>query len=341
MTAPRARHTCENPNVRRLQFLDPPQTRAPVSQAAPTTPLQLAVVSLVVLSMGAITGVVAWRGFLLPDGVPGALEAKAQFAGLAWSILCFALAAFGVSGRLARTGRSRVAAHWGISGALVVYGVVSTIAFMAGAPPRTWWAAPFPVAALVLSIYPSAMALNGIYGFRRGTHDADGYPLDRPGYRKPPTPAVTPRRLPVPVHPNVRKLAAVPAGIACLFYVLLWAFTAAEGPDLTYGPGILLLLSVISAVINVGVGALAEVERDSSRKLTWGLLTFPILCCLMGIGLSFGIWHEESGVARAIAVVPLVWLGATMALHRFAARTRAEAYADIVRELKSGRSAII
>lgn len=302
------------------------------------TTLQLAVACSVVSSLGAITGGLAWRGFLSPDGAPGALEANAQFVGLAWSIVCFALTAHGVSSTLARTVNSRVAAHWGISATLLVYGTVSTIAFTTGAPLRMWWAVPFPVVALLLSLYPSAMALNGIYGFRRGTHDADGYPLDRPGYRKPPAPAVTPRQLPVPVHPKVRTLAAVPAGIACLFYAVLWSFTPAEGPDLTYGPGILLFLSVMSAVINVGVGALPEMQREN-RRLLRRLLVFPILCFLMGTGLSFGVWHEGTGFARAIAVVPLVWLGATVGLHWFAARTRAEAYAGIVRECTSSRPA--
>lgn len=339
MTTPRGGLAGENPTVRRLYFLDPPQTRTPVPTAAPATPLQLAAGGLVLSFLGAITGGLAWRSFLLPEGAPGALEATTQFAGLGWSIVFFALVAHGVSSLLARTVRSRIAARWGISGGLVVYGVASSIAFMAGAPPLTWWAVLFPVVALVMSVSPSAVALNGTYGFRRGTHDADGYPRDRPGYRKPPTPAVTPRQLPVPVHPKVKRYAAAPAGIACVYYVLLWAFTSAEGPDLTYGPGMLLFLSVISAVINVGLGAAAEMRRDHHR-LAIGMAAYPILCSLMAAGLSVTTWNTATGWAGAIAVVPLIWLGVVLALRRFADRTRAEASARIARDHGRGRSRV-
>ena len=60
----------------------------------------------------------------------------------------------------------------------------------------------------------------------------------------------------------MRRYAALPAAIAVVYYVLLWAFTPAEGADLLIGPVVLLIVSAGSALINVGYGGVPEMMRE-------------------------------------------------------------------------------
>ena len=326
--------------MRRFQFLDPPQgPQRPLPQATPISPWKLGLLLLVLLGIAAVIGILCWN-FILGTGgeAEDGLPARRMFGGLATSLGLVALTGLAALTFDLDSIRLRIAVLLTVAVIEVVYGLTTLTAFFLVTPWASWWAALLPVGVFGFALYVVAAGLYGTHGYFRGTHDRRGFPIDRSGYQRPVPSVVSARQLSVPVHPLMRKYAALPAAIAVVYYVLLWAFTPAEGPDLLFGPILLLIFSAGSAMINVGYGGFPEMRRRTRFELrrVMFVMSVPFLAGLM----AFAQITVFTGWEKLIGVVQLIWAVAVLVLHGIGARTRDRAYIQVRREFaakKQGR----